>query len=247
MRLPSHIHNPDCKSALLAVAALFMLAGSTVSASTCYGTTAHGRIRDAVQLPPIGKNFAPYSDLGIHLGRNYVHETVRDTVVDAYGVLREVMPDVHFIYGETGNATGGPFKPHRSHQNGLSVDFMVPVRDSLGKPTVLPTGASKKFGYALEFGASGNLDDLRIDFDAIAEHLYQLKLAAKKHHTAIKLVIFDPQLTALLLKTGRGAGCAKTLPFMKAKPWVRHDEHYHVDFAIACEPLNSYAKSDASK
>jgi penicillin-insensitive murein endopeptidase len=241
MRIPSRIHRPDCKTTLLVAAALFMFAGSTVSASTCYGTTAQGRIRDAVQLPSRGKNFAPYSDIGVQLGRNYVHETVRDTVVDAYGMLLEIMPDVHFIYGETGNATGGPFKPHRSHQNGLSVDFMVPVRDSLGKPTVLPTAASEKFGYALEFDASGKLDDLRIDFDAIAEHLYQLKLSAKSHHTAIERVIFDPQLTALLLKTRRGAGFAKTLPFMKATPWVRHDEHYHVDFAIACQPLASYA------
>lgn len=24
------------------------------------------------------------------------------------------------------------------------------------------------------------------------------------------------------------------LPFMKGKPWVCHDEHYHVDFAVPC-------------
>jgi len=24
---------------------------------------------------------------------------------------------------------------------------------------------------------------------------------------------------------------------MKAKPWVRHDEHYHVDFAVPCKTL----------
>ena len=24
--------------------------------------------------------------------------------------------------------------------------------------------------------------------------------------------------------------------FMKGKPWVRHDEHYHVDFAAPCKP-----------
>jgi penicillin-insensitive murein endopeptidase len=33
------------------------------------------------------------------------------------------------------------------------------------------------------------------------------------------------------------AGCAylkQKLPFMKGKSWVRHDEHYHVDFAVPC-------------
>lgn len=23
---------------------------------------------------------------------------------------------------------------------------------------------------------------------------------------------------------------------MKGRPWVRHDEHYHVDFALPCKP-----------
>lgn len=27
------------------------------------------------------------------------------------------------------------------------------------------------------------------------------------------------------------------IPFMKGKPWIRHDEHHHVDFAIRCRPL----------
>jgi len=28
------------------------------------------------------------------------------------------------------------------------------------------------------------------------------------------------------------------LNFMKGEAWVRHDEHYHVDFAVPCKPLS---------
>jgi penicillin-insensitive murein endopeptidase len=34
----------------------------------------------------------------------------------------------------------------------------------------------------------------------------------------------------------------QNLRFMKNKPWVRHDEHYHVDFAVPCKPLPAAAK-----
>ena len=37
------------------------------------------------------------------------------------------------------------------------------------------------------------------------------------------------------------------LPFMKGKPWVRHDEHYHGDFAVPCKPNagRPFAEPDA--
>ncbi|PTT84145.1 hypothetical protein DBR42_15375 [Pelomonas sp. HMWF004] len=28
------------------------------------------------------------------------------------------------------------------------------------------------------------------------------------------------------------------LNFMKGKPWLRHDKHDHMDFAVACKTLN---------
>lgn len=35
----------------------------------------------------------------------------------------------------------------------------------------------------------------------------------------------------------RGPCVQKNIPFMKEKAWIRHDEHYHVDFSVACKPL----------
>jgi len=217
-----------------ALACALALAQSA-SASTCFGTTDSGRIEGAVTLPASGPNFAPYSALGIQLGRTYVHTTVRDIVAAAYRDLETIQPGVTYVYGETGLRAGGPMPPHRTHETGTSVDFMVPVRSSDGSAARLPASAANRFGYDLEFDSKGTLGTLRIDFAALAAHLDQLAQQARKHNAPIKRVIFDPALTQQLFDTPAGPRL-KSLPFMASKPWIRHDEHYHVDFAIRCAP-----------
>lgn len=188
-----------------------------------------------------GPNFSPYSRLGVQMGRTYLHAAVRDVVVDAYGALATAARGKVFVYGETGKESGGEIKPHRTHQSGLSVDFMVPVVDATGASVPLPGNAFNKFGYGLEFDAAGSAGRVKLDFEALAEHLYQLQVAAKRRGISVARVIFDPQLSRLLFKTKRGAELKKTLPFMKRPAWIRHDEHYHVDFALPCRSLGEFA------
>jgi penicillin-insensitive murein endopeptidase len=83
---------------------------------------------------------------------------------------------------------------------------------------------------------------VRIDFEAMAEHLYQLSHTARNRGLGIEKVIFDPRLAVFLFKTKRASELQASLPFMKKKPWVRHDEHYHVDFSLPCRPLGAYPK-----
>lgn len=218
-----------CSIGLLISAALAPFA----QASTCFGTTHNGRIEGAVALPADGANFAPYSTLGVTLGRTYVHADVRDIVVAAYAALEADMPGVTFIYGETGLKNGGPMPPHRTHETGTSVDFMVPVRAKDGRPAVLPANVANRFGYDLEFDDTGRAGELRIDFAAIAAHLLHLEREARNRGTRIARVIFDPKLSRQLF-VAREGDRVKALPFMKTQPWIRHDEHYHVDFAVVC-------------
>ena len=229
--------NKSFRSLFLSGIFLFTVTQDAASARICYGTSANGRVGESVALPAEGKNYGPYSSLGVTLGRTHVHQTVRDIVADAYAAAYRSMPATRFVYGETGLSTGGPFKPHRTHQNGTSVDFMVPVLDSKGKSVALPSSALNKFGYALEFDANGKLNDLQIDFEAVAEHLYQLAEAAKKHGAPIDRAIFQKELVAQLYRTRRGTYLRAKVAFMKATPWIRHDEHYHVDFKMSCRPL----------
>ncbi len=230
------------KLGLPAIAAL--CCSSTACASTCFGTSAKGRLADGVRLPPSGRNFTAYSSNGVSLGRTYVHDVVRRVVLGAYRELENSRPEVTYVYGETGLASGGRFHPHRTHQTGLSVDFMVPVVDTVGRPAELPRSAMNKFGYGLEFDSRGRLGNLTIDFEAIAEHLHQLRKAAAMEGISIKRVIFDQSLMSSLFATPAGHTLRQSIPFIQARPWIRHDEHYNVDFDLPCVPLQSTRTSN---
>lgn len=220
----------------LAAAVLATAMPLCAAGSVCYGTPANGRLEGGVRLPAKGDNFAPYSELGVGLGRTYVHERVARTVTAAYAALAALRPETVYVYGETGLAQGGRFEPHRTHRNGLSVDFMVPVLDAQGRSVPLPTAAGNRFGYDLEFDAQARAGELRIDFDAIAAHLLALHAAAAEEGIRIGRVIFDPAYLPRLFAAERGEAVRRRIAFMQRPAWVRHDEHYHVDFELACRP-----------
>jgi penicillin-insensitive murein DD-endopeptidase len=222
-------------ASLVAAVAVTLSAQVFAADSQCFGTVSKGRLEGSVKLPASGPNFSAYSTMAATAGRTHVHAKVADIITASYAALQAGSPSTIYVYGETGWPSGGRFRPHRTHQNGLSVDFFVPVRDAQGKSVPLPTAITSRFGYDLEFDADARYGEYSIDFPAIAEHLYQLHLAAKARGVGIALVILDAPFLPRLFATPRGAYLKQNLNFMKGKPWVRHDEHYHVDFAIPCK------------
>jgi penicillin-insensitive murein DD-endopeptidase len=216
---------------------ILFIHSASAGESICFGTVGNGRIENAVKLPDSGQNFSTYSFFGSAIGRTYLHSKAAEIVISAYHALEQYSPDKIFIYGESGWKNGGSFKPHRTHRNGLSIDFMVPVADQSGGSVVITTGLLNKFGYGLDFDKNGNYQQNKIDFEAIAEHLYQLDIAAKAQNSHIALVIFDAAYLPKLFAAKRGEYLRMHIPFMVEKPWIRHDEHYHVDFGIPCQPM----------
>ncbi len=221
---------------LAGLAALAVATTGFAADSVCFGTPGHGRLEKAARIPVSGANFRPYSELGVRLGRTHAHSRVVRVMTHAYGALERSMPDRVFVYGESGWAQGGPFRPHRTHQNGLAVDFMVPVLDASGRSVPLPSRVDNKFGYGIEFDRQGRHGRLRIDFEAIAEHLYAVHVAARREGITVERVIFDPPLIPALYRTRRGDFIRRQVRFMPGKAWVRHDEHYHIDFGLPCRP-----------
>lgn len=203
--------------------------------STCFGTTANGRLQGGVQLPASGPNFESYSATAQMVGRVYVHSSVRDIMLASYKSLETDLPDKVFKYAETGFAQGGQFKPHKTHRNGLSVDFMVPVVDAQGLSVHLPTHPLNRFGYDIEFTGRGEYGELSIDYEAMGAHLVSLHKEAKRRGYDLWRVIFDPQLQPYLFKSKHGEYLRQNMQFSKKPSWVRHDEHYHVDFKIPCD------------
>ena len=220
---------------LITLALILAVPAGGQEPSVCFGTTSDGKLENGWKLPASGPNFSAHWTVGRLIGRSYVHSSVYSVVLEAYERLATVLPDRVFIYGETGWKGGGQFKPHKTHRNGLSVDFMVPVLDESGASVELPSSVLNKWGYDLEFDSSGRLDDLEIDFDAIAEHIYQLDVAARRNGIEVWRVIFDPQLQPQLRHSPRWPYLERNVQFSTKRSWVRHDEHYHVDFSIPCK------------
>lgn len=207
---------------------------SSENESQCFGNPNAGSLKDGWQLPSSGTNFHAYSSVGVWAGRNYVHSRVYRTVLNAYEILQKTNPKVMYIYGETGHQEGGEFKPHKSHRNGLSVDFFVPVVNGKGEIKELDIGVTNKLGYNIEFSSQAEFDGLKIDFESIAKHLDALNVAATKEGIGIEVVIFDNQFQKVLFKTATGTKIQNEITFSVKKPWVRHDEHYHVNFKVKC-------------
>ncbi len=196
------------------------------------GSAAAGSLQNGKRLPTRGQNFRAYSRLGALLGRNSVHHRVRDLILSVYAQLQVALPEVEFVYGETGWPGGGAFPPHKTHQNGLSVDFFVPLRDSNQISVTYPAAIWNKFGYGLEFDGDGKSGAYQIDFEAMAQHLQRLHKTAPQYGLNLDVVIFDNALQNRLFQTPTGREIRSVIPFSKNKPWVRHDEHYHVNFHV---------------
>jgi len=214
---------------------VLLFSSTVVAESVCYGTTSNGRLENGVKLPGEGTNFVSYSTLAEIMGRTYVHSKVKEIILASYKWLEYEKPEKVYKYAETGFREGGEFKPHKTHRNGLSVDFMVPVTNQQGISVHLPTHLFNRLGYAIEFDSKGNYEKYKIDYEALAAHIVALHKAAVERGLELWRVIFDPKLQPYLLKTKYGEYLKSNIQFSKKRSWVRHDEHYHVDFEVSCK------------
>jgi penicillin-insensitive murein DD-endopeptidase len=208
---------------------------SIAQTSTCYGTSSNGYLKQGVKLPSTGKNFTGYHTLPELAGRTYVHSSVKNVIINAYKTLESTAPTKIYMYAETGFEDGGRFKPHKTHRNGTSVDFMTPMKDKNGQSKHLPTSIFNKFGYDIELDKHNQYDGLSIDYDALAAHIVALDKESKAQGHSLWRVIFAPELQVGLFKTQYGVYLKQHIQFSKNRSWVRHDEHYHVDFVVPCE------------
>ncbi|VAW33866.1 conserved hypothetical protein [hydrothermal vent metagenome] len=217
------------------ILSLLLNSSAIADESVCYGTTSKGRLEGGVQLPSEGNNFVSYSKTAEIVGRTYVHSKVKEIMLASYQQLETEAPGKVFKYAETGFKEGGQFKPHKTHRNGLSVDFMVPVIKANGDSDHLPTHYFNKLGYSIEFDSAGKYDKYEIDYEALAAHIVSLHKMAIEKGVDLWRVIFDPKLQPYLMRTKYGEYLNKHIQFSKKRSWVRHDEHYHVDFEVPCQ------------
>ncbi len=200
--------------------------------SVSTGVSWKGDLEHGKRLPNSGNNFQCVSYLLTALGRNGVHQELRSLTTDVYDSLYKLNPKWRFLYGETGWVRGGKFWPHYTHQNGLVIDFMVPVLNCQDSSVaLLPNHVFKRFGYECEFDSLARYKDYCIDFEAMATHLYLLQEMGKSRGLTLSRIIFEPDYLPQLYATLHGKSL-KSIRFVYNKAWVRHDDHYHTEFSL---------------
>lgn len=195
--------------------------------SACRGETNGGTVAGARRLPIRGANFETYCLACVLALRTYGHAPAVEATLAAYDALARERPETHFVYGEIGHPWGRRFPPHRTHRNGLSFDFMVPLETG-----TLRTSVGNRFGYDEAFDAEGRGQSGAIDFEALAAHLRALHDEARARGGGIALVVLAPDLQDDLFAVDPTLG--DVMRFNRRASWVRHDDHYHVDFAFPC-------------
>jgi len=200
------------------------------------GTVGNGKLINGYKFPYKGANFKYYSLFDYYVfGRCYLHSSVYRITLDTYTELKKFYPDYTFRIMECSGNKGGRSFPHRTHQNGTSIDFMTPLRKE--NKTNLLWDRTGILRYALKFDPDGKLSlnkKVEIDFDKMALHILTLEKYARKEGYHIKKVILETNLKDELFGSKYGEKLKQSgIYFVKSLPkYINelHDDHYHIDF-----------------
>lgn len=204
-------------------------------ASISKGSVSEGSLINGKLFPFSGPNFHYFDTLSYINNRAYLNHKVKEAVLETYTDLKNEMPDRQFCIMECSNKNGGKITPHRTHQNGLSIDFMVPLLKNQKPYYGLDTIGRKH--YFLDFNEQGQYSfdtSVYIDFDLIAKHIILLNKQLNKRKLKISKVIFKIELKDKLYATPNGKLLKKSGIYLAQQltPLINglHDDHYHVDF-----------------
>ena len=212
--------------------------------SKSLGSVGNGQLENPYLLPWSGKNFRYFSPISYFIFDNgYTHSKVHNTLLEAYKICEQTCPGIQFRVMECSDKKGGKLMIHRTHQNGMSIDFMSPKK----KPGQQQNGKDKQsklfdllgmWHYLLEFSNAGKLNGskkISIDFETMGQHILALDKAARNNGLRIKKVIFKIELKGDFYTPSGKKVQQKGIYFARALPPFTnkvHDDHYHVDFEI---------------
>ena len=210
--------------------------------SRSVGSVREGELENGWLMPHKGNNFHYFSGFSYYILDNaYVHSSVHNTLLQAYKTCETSCPGTKFILMECSDETGGQMWFHWTHQNGTSVDFMMPKKNKNSK-TILSNYAGLTH-YLFQFSPDGKFylnRNTEIDFDAMAKHLLALDDAAKQNDLRIRKILFHTSMHEELFSTPAGqelkARELRFIPHLNDLINRFHDDHYHVDFEFPPDP-----------
>lgn len=199
------------------------------------GKVNEGAVKNAYQFPRKEGNMRYFSYTSYYLfGRAYVHSSVYTIVMDTYKEMEKTHPEKKWRLAECSRRKGGRMFPHRTHQNGTSVDFMTPLLKNDRKQKLYD--GLGRYRYLMNFDDEGHRHHgkVKIDYNTMAEHIIALEKNARENGMRIKKVIFKIELKDDLFASEKGRLLKKTnIYFAEKLPKIinaAHDDHYHVDF-----------------
>lgn len=205
------------------------------SESKTLGSVSNGMLEHGKVMPYFGSNFTYFDKDSYFAKRAFTSDKVKAIILDAYDSLSVVKPKRHFYLMELSNEHGGKLFPHRTHQNGLSADFMMPKlkngEDYYGLDTL------GKNHYWLSFDENGKYNEdnsIEIDFNLIAQHILILENMARKREMKISKVIIKIEFKDELFATEYGRKLKESGIYVVQNLSKQvndiHDEHFHIDF-----------------
>ena len=205
--------------------------------SISIGTVSNGTLKNGKLVPYKGLNYNYFDSISYINDRAFLNEKVLNTTLQTYDELYRLVPTEHFTIMECSNKNGGKIYPHKTHQNGLSIDFMTPLlKDGKAYYNLDSLGGQH---YLLDFDNQGFYSkdkSIQINFDLIALHLITLHKNASKNNVKISKVILKIELKDELFNSKYGEELRSTgIYFAQSlSPLINqlHDDHYHVDFEI---------------
>jgi len=220
------------------------------TASMAIGTVGNGSLTHGKLMPYSGPNFRYFDRQSYLAGRAFTHSSTKETILATYDSLYCIVPERIFRFMECSNKEGGELFPHKTHQNGLSIDLMMPlIKNQLPYYDLDNVGAQH---YALSFDDEGRLKDdslVSIDFNLVALQILLIDHFAKQFGLNINKVIIKIELKDELYATeygqllkSRGIYVVQGLD-----PVINdlHDDHFHLDFSFPVpltEPAQRHKK-----
>jgi len=203
--------------------------------SISLGTVGKGSLINGKLIPFNGKNFQ-YFDTNSYLsGPAYVNNKVLKTILHSYRALDSV--DIHrkFYIMECSPKNGGNLFPHKTHQNGLSVDFIMPLiknnKPYYGLDTIGTTY------YFITFNQNGRYNKdttVSIDFNLVAQQILTLEKSANIYGLRIAKVIINTFFKEELFATTFGKELKNSGIYIvkNLDNYTNnfHDDHFHIDF-----------------
>lgn len=225
------LNNPDS----LEIIDFYKMYSNIEGQSESIGSVSKGELKNGKIIPFYGANYKYFDRDSYLASRAFTSDVVKEIILDTYKTLHTEYPQRKFFLMELSNQEGGKIYPHRTHQNGLSADFMMP-KIKKGEPDYSLDTLGKRH-YFLDFNDDGEYvkdTSVRIDFDLIAKHILLLNETASKHDYSIEKVIIKIEYKDNLFNTPNGKKLQKSGIYVvkNLSPLINsiHDDHYHIDF-----------------